>query len=720
MKFNRRLQAHLTPEWRKQYIAYGRLRELIYAAQDSSPSQGDVQAYEEYFEEVEKDYMNEIKLELDKVEKFFKARELMSKSKFATLKSEAEKLKRLSLSGHQEVRITHEEAMDLWSNAVKVGKGGEKTKSVKRAHPKHNRTRITKSHVTSRLKALKLAFSEFYLDLILLQQYQVLNREGFRKILKKHDKEWRTSTGLTFHLSVIMNSYFVTSVEIDNLILQVETVSIETLEGGNRRRAMNRLRVPALESDRVSHSSTFFLGLNVGMSTVLIVVAVLVGVFLANFQSPVSCKTDYSIRNYTLYASNGSFGNQSFGNESYGNENCISGDWVRVSAVKMFRGSLYVALIITLIGVNTLGWRMRGVNHVLIFEVNPRDHLTAYQLMGIGTFMFVTWLTCLIGFFVTCQCWSGKFAFLWPIAVWVIYLLYALNPIKILQYSSRKWFLKIFRRIVCAPFYSVNFPDFWLADQWTSMGGVLLDFYFTVCFFIHMWDKDPGDQNCTICTSVGNGIRPLLAGLPSWFRFAQCVRRYNDTRKFFPHAVNAGKYLTGVVEVIFSALYHHYKETGGAPQTGPFFYAWIVSFVIVFVYKLYWDLVMDWGLMKAKYGFLREELIYRLKALYYVAIVEDAILRLLWILKVTVFQTDADRFRTELLGGLVSVLELIRRFVWNFFRLENEHLNNCGEFRATRDISIKPLSRSDKKEARDDANVEAERSRPVAFAVSSV
>ena len=32
-----------------------------------------------------------------------------------------------------------------------------------------------------------------------------------------------------------------------------------------------------------------------------------------------------------------------------------------------------------------------------------------------------------------------------------------------------------------------------------------------------------------------------------------------------------------------------------------------------------------------------------------------------------------------------------RRFIWNFFRLENEHLNNCGEFRAVRDISINPL-----------------------------
>jgi len=35
---------------------------------------------------------------------------------------------------------------------------------------------------------IKLAFSEFYLSLILLQNYQTLNFTGFRKILKKHDK----------------------------------------------------------------------------------------------------------------------------------------------------------------------------------------------------------------------------------------------------------------------------------------------------------------------------------------------------------------------------------------------------------------------------------------------------------------------------------------------------------------------------------------------------
>lgn len=39
-----------------------------------------------------------------------------------------------------------------------------------------------------KLQEFKTAFSEFYLSLILLQNYQSLNHTGFRKILKKHDK----------------------------------------------------------------------------------------------------------------------------------------------------------------------------------------------------------------------------------------------------------------------------------------------------------------------------------------------------------------------------------------------------------------------------------------------------------------------------------------------------------------------------------------------------
>jgi hypothetical protein len=50
---------------------------------------------------------------------------------------------------------------------------------------------------------------------------------------------------------------------------------------------------------------------------------------------------------------------------------------------------------------------------------------------------------------------------------------------------------------------------------------------------------------------------------------------------------------------------------------------------------------------------------------------------------------------SDFLTSLLAVLEVFRRFVWNFFRLENEHLNNCGQFRAVRDISIAPIDSSD-------------------------
>lgn len=49
----------------------------------------------------------------------------------------------------------------------------------------------------------------------------------------------------------------------------------------------------------------------------------------------------------------------------------------------------------------------------------------------------------------------------------------------------------------------------------------------------------------------------------------------------------------------------------------------------------------------------------------------------------------------DLMTSITSPLEVFRRFVWNFFRLENEHLNNCGKFRAVRDISVAPIDSSD-------------------------
>jgi len=71
--------------------------------------------------------------------------------------------------------------------------------------------------------------------------------------------------------------------------------------------------------------------------------------------------------------------------------------------------------------------------------------------------------------------------------------------------------------------------------------------------------------------------------------------------------------------------------------------------------------------------------------------VEDLIFRSFWTLTISVGDAGASVLDGIYLGTILSMLEVGRRFVWNFFRLENEHLNNCGQFRVIRDISVHPI-----------------------------
>lgn len=105
---------------------------------------------------------------------------------------------------------------------------------------------------------------------------------------------------------------------------------------------------------------------------------------------------------------------------------------------------------------------------------------------------------------------------------------------------------------------------------------------------------------------------------------------------------------------------------------------------------------MDWGLFESGAGenkFLREEIVYSSTIFYYFAIVEDLILRFVWLL--SFYLIEMGIMKAELMTSILAPLEVFRRFVWNFFRLENEHINNCGKFRAVRDISIAPIDSSD-------------------------
>lgn len=631
MKFGENLQAHLTPEWRSQYIDYEFLKTLLYECKEQSPDpevteEASIQRYHAMFEEKFFAFCDK---ELTKVNTFYAEKIAESTRRFTTLQSELQAHKTLK----KPARLRNRRKSELFI-------------------PSKKKTQVRT------VKDLKLAFSEFYLSLILLQNYQELNFTGFRKILKKHDKNLKTDKGCKWRQQYVENAPFYIDTQNAQLILKTETNYINDLENGDRSKAMKRLRVPPLtEYQRYPKWTVFRVGLFTGIFFVSLLVAILAAIILDIQVDP----------------------------------------WL---VLDLYRPGLVMYMFLFFIGINTWGWRSAGVNHILIFEIDPRKHLSPYHLFELAAVSAILWtvsgLLLIFGNLNTLP--EHIPVYLSPGVLYGTYFVFLLNPFPIFYHKARFWLLKRLWRLVACGFYPVQFADFWLADQLNSLVSLFLDFEFIICYYgidgsiLKGWR---GEQQTRVCGSYAYGIRAILACYPAWIRFVQCLRRFYDSRKWFPHFVNAGKYSTTFFKVTFNALFTlHFERTQRLNSV--YFYLWLASLFINSCYTFAWDIKMDWGFFDRNAGenkWLREEIVYSYKAYYYFAMIEDCVLRFAWIVSIAITQTT--NVPRSVLSTIFTVLEVFRRFIWNFFRLENEHLNNCGEFRAVRDISVAPIREDD-------------------------
>lgn len=120
-------------------------------------------------------------------------------------------------------------------------------------------------------------------------------------------------------------------------------------------------------------------------------------------------------------------------------------------------------------------------------------------------------------------------------------------------------------------------------------------------------------SNTLQCMETNFTYRPIVNCLPAWFRFAQCLRRYRDSREAFPHLVNAGKYSTTFLVVIFATLRSYYASSYASTFDNPYTICWLLSNILASTYAYIWDIKMDWGLFDSNAGenkFLREEIVY--------------------------------------------------------------------------------------------------------------
>lgn len=312
----------------------------------------------------------------------------------------------------------------------------------------HSKHILRKKSVPARkIQELKLAFSEFYLSLILLQNYQNLNFTGFRKILKKHDKLLNLDLGTNWRMEHVEQAHFYTNKDIDHLIQETESVVTQDIEHGDRQKAMKRLRVPPL-GEHQSPWTTFKVGLFTGAFVVL-----LGAVILSTFRY----EHDESFR----------------------------------IALRLYRGPLLIIEFLFLWGINVYGWRSSGVNHVLIFELDPRNHLSEQHIIELAAIFGVIWALSVLGFLYSAKLSIPQYAN--PMMMYCLMAMFLLNPTKTFRHEARFWTVRVIMRVLLAPFFCVTFADFWVADQLNSIVPAFLDLQYFVCFYSKLKDWNHAD-----------------------------------------------------------------------------------------------------------------------------------------------------------------------------------------------------------------------------------
>ncbi|KAJ0095394.1 hypothetical protein Patl1_16793 [Pistacia atlantica] len=490
---------------------------------------------------------------------------------------------------------------------------------------------------------LKQAFVEFYRKLRLVKSYCFLNTLAFSKIMKKYDKITLRNASNSY-MKMVDNSYLGSSEEVFKLMERVEATFIKHFSNSNRSKGMNILRPKA---KRERHGTTFSTGLFAGCTAALIIALIFIirthDILHKQGQKQYMDKHVSSLQLVCVYC------------PAHAHVCC---QYILLEAVP---SQLFLHI-----------W----------FQARNRDGLSTSSTCG---FWYIG--TCAID----CD-WQPGYGDRPPIkrlpwidrisafdlgfgsACCIVVSIQHLLSLKSLL------LLSMFIPLYCCSSLQgkVTLPDFFLADQFTSQVQALRNLEFYICYY--GWGDVRHRTNYCSKSTVFNTFNFIVAVIPYMSRFLQCLRRLFEEKDPM-HGYNGIKYFLTIVAVCMRTALN---LDGGK---GWEVLAWTFS-VLAAIFCTYWDLVLDWGLLNrhSKNRWLRDKLLVSKKSVYFIAMLLNVLLRFAWIQ--TVVKFDFDFMHRNTLIAIVACLEIIRRGIWNFFRLENEHLNNVGKYRAFKSVPL--------------------------------
>ncbi|XP_044488469.1 phosphate transporter PHO1 homolog 3-like [Mangifera indica] len=488
---------------------------------------------------------------------------------------------------------------------------------------------------------LKRAFVEFYQKLRLLKNYCFLNTLAFSKIMKKYDKITSRNASKSY-MKMVDNSYLGSSEEVSKLMERVEATFIKHFSNSNRSKGMNILR-PTAKRER--HRTTFSTGFFAGCTVALIIALILI------------------IRTHDILSKEGQ--------KQYMD-----------NMFPLYSLFIYIVLHMLMYAANIYFWRRYRVNYSFIFGFKRGTELGYRQVLLVSFGISVLALLTVLGNLdMEIDPQTKDYNTLTeslPLILVLVLLVALFFPFNILYRSSRFFFLVCLFHCIAAPLYKVTLPDFFLADQFTSQVQALRSLEFYICYY--GWGDVRLRTNHCSESPVFKTFNFIVAVIPYTSRLLQCLRRLFEEKDPM-QGYNGIKYFLTIVAVCMRTAL---KLDGGK---GWEVLAWTFS-VLAAIIATYWDLVFDWGLLNrhSKNRWLRDKLLVPNKSVYFIAMALNVLLRFAWMQ--TVLKFDFSFMHRNTLIATVACLEIIRRGIWSFFRLENEHLNNVGKFRAFKSVPL--------------------------------
>ncbi|XP_058102336.1 uncharacterized protein LOC131246336 isoform X2 [Magnolia sinica] len=328
---------------------------------------------------------------------------------------------------------------------------------------------------------------------------------------------------------------------------------------------------------------------------------------------------------------------------------------------------LLVTMMVWLWGVNLWVFTQSSVNYSKIFDLD-NTYLTHREIWKCATWMTIVVPTSMTAYLYLYSHGEVSLAASQPVILYAAVLMILIFPFDIFYLSSRYYLMRTLWRIAL-PLQAITFADFFLADILTSMAKVFSDLERSVCRMVHRqvatiaWFEAD-----SVCGSHSIAI-PFVLVFPYMCRFFQCLRQYKDTKEK-TCLLNALKYSTAVPVIFLSALKYHVFPDRWTNIYRPL---WLLSSVLNSLYSFYWDVTRDWDLsvfsriFKFKNPNLCSNILYGRQWVYYWAIISNLVLRCTW-----TYKLSAHLRHNYLTVFTITALEMLRRFQWVFFRVENE------------------------------------------------